>query len=57
MADFKQTHGNVNSGVATERAPKEGDVPMGPCTDNCPSGEHTDRGPGPGIRGNTRRIG
>lgn len=56
MADFKTNHGDVNSGVATEREPKQGDNAQSCCTDNAPKGGRIIGGPGPSIGANTRRI-
>jgi hypothetical protein len=56
MADFKQTHGNVNSGVSDERKPSEAGTPQSCCTDNAPKGEHVEFGPGPGIGAGGMKI-
>lgn len=56
MADFKQTHGSVNSGVSDERPNMEAGTPQSCCTDTSPKGEQSPKGPGPATSGNRARI-
>lgn len=55
MKDFGTRTGSVSAG--TDKPAHEGDTPKSCCTDNAPRGELVDKGPGPGIGSNGKRIG
>lgn len=53
MSDFSTSQGPIDSGVSTERSPKESGTPK-TGFDQAPAGERPTGGPGPGIGANGR---